>query len=402
MVTKLATKMKGMEANSRFKEMSDEWNEFFLDSIFQVVFTLCVRLAKSVATESSQQDVVSLKLTETMVASLCDLLTTVPDQKLLDHTLPALFRAEDVDASVLPDQIVFLLNHLSPLLSSSNPVVSRTGFLLLLKTMRNVAEHDDADYEENGDDHAELVLPRRLSEHLKFTEPIVDVFLKEFGFDFGEVLPLSGIPVSSAFHTAAKTYLMTWRLLLEVVTFASDNLRMKYSEAFRNHLSTLLAALFHLMESKKPIGDDGGLDWSLSALASSVFYRLLKHLPAMLRSYWNSMEKKHAALVEKFTMANATPVLWREEVDRITTRKADFDNMVVKVRPNVREVVASYTLSSDEGSMELVIQLPPNFPLGSVQVESGRRVGVTTSQWRTWMLQLTTFLQVKQQVPIQG
>merc|ERR1712154_494916 len=62
---------------------------------------------------------------------------------------------------------------------------------------------------------------------------------------------------------------------------------------------------------------------------------------------------------------------------------------------SVREVVAVYTLGDDgsEGSMELVIQLPANFPLGAVQVESGKRVGVTTSQWRTWMLQLTTFLQ---------
>ena len=45
--------------------------------------------------------------------------------------------------------------------------------------------------------------------------------------------------------------------------------------------------------------------------------------------------------------------------------------------------------------MELVVQLPNNFPLGPVIVDSGKKVGVTTSQWRTWMLQLTTFLQVK-------
>ena len=67
-------------------------------------------------------------------------------------------------------------------------------------------------------------------------------------------------------------------------------------------------------------------------------------------------------------------------------------NLQIKVRPSVREVVAIYTI--DEGSMELVVQLPNNFPLGPVTVDSGKKVGVTTSQWRTWMLQLTTFLQV--------
>ena len=53
--------------------------------------------------------------------------------------------------------------------------------------------------------------------------------------------------------------------------------------------------------------------------------------------------------------------------------------------------MAIYTI--DEGSTELVIQLPHNFPLGPVSVDSGKRVGVTAAQWRTWILQLTTFLQ---------
>lgn len=65
--------------------------------------------------------------------------------------------------------------------------------------------------------------------------------------------------------------------------------------------------------------------------------------------------------------------------------------MIVRVRPSVREVIATYKLN-EEGSMELVIQLPSNYPLGNINVETGRKVGVTSSQWRNWMLQLTTFL----------
>ena len=70
-----------------------------------------------------------------------------------------------------------------------------------------------------------------------------------------------------------------------------------------------------------------------------------------------------------------------------------FHFLQIRVRPSVREVVANYTL--DDGSMELVIQQPANFPLGQVTVESGKKVGVGTAQWRNWMLQLTTFLQVR-------
>jgi len=64
--------------------------------------------------------------------------------------------------------------------------------------------------------------------------------------------------------------------------------------------------------------------------------------------------------------------------------------MSVKARPSSREVLATYTI--EEITIELLIQLPQNHPLGPVSVESGKRVGVTEKQWRTWLLQLTTFL----------
>ena len=64
--------------------------------------------------------------------------------------------------------------------------------------------------------------------------------------------------------------------------------------------------------------------------------------------------------------------------------------MQVKTRPAAREVAATYTIQ--EFTMELVITLPVNHPLGVVSVESGKRVGVPTNLWRNWMLQMTTYL----------
>ena len=62
----------------------------------------------------------------------------------------------------------------------------------------------------------------------------------------------------------------------------------------------------------------------------------------------------------------------------------------VKARPTTREVVAIYTV--EEVTMELVVTLPPNHPLGTISVECGKRIGVANQQWRNWMLQMTTFL----------
>lgn len=62
----------------------------------------------------------------------------------------------------------------------------------------------------------------------------------------------------------------------------------------------------------------------------------------------------------------------------------------MKARSAAREVIATYSV--DDIFIELVIQLPQNYPLGSIAVDSGRRVGIALQQWRNWMLQLSTYL----------
>ncbi len=119
----------------------------------------------------------------------------------------------------------------------------------------------------------------------------------------------------------------------------------------------------------------------MKELAASVYFGLLRDLPALVRSWWSSVDKRTSIFVEKFTTNEVSPVLWAEEAQRISSSK-NYDNMTTRVRTSVREVVATYSL--DEGSMELVIKVPLNFPLGPVTVESGKKIGVTTAQWRTW------------------
>ena len=66
------------------------------------------------------------------------------------------------------------------------------------------------------------------------------------------------------------------------------------------------------------------------------------------------------------------------------------DCLQVKTRPVAREVIATYNV--DESSLELVVALAENHPLGALRVASGKKSGIAVSQWRNWLLQLTTFL----------
>ena len=69
---------------------------------------------------------------------------------------------------------------------------------------------------------------------------------------------------------------------------------------------------------------------------------------------------------------------------------SQFKNMIVKSRSNAREVLAMYSI--EEMSIELTNKLPENHPLGNVAIDTCKRKGVSSAQWRKWHLQLTTFL----------
>uniref|UniRef100_A0A4W5LG36 E3 ubiquitin-protein ligase listerin n=1 Tax=Hucho hucho TaxID=62062 RepID=A0A4W5LG36_9TELE len=110
----------------------------------------------------------------------------------------------------------------------------------------------------------------------------------------------------------------------------------------------------------------------------------------MVRLWWTSQEKRVSHTVDKFTGRYVSPVLSAQEISSVHASTQTFDSMTVKARSAAREVIATYSV--DDIFIELVIQLPQNYPLGSITVESGRRVGVAVQQWRNWMLQLSTYL----------
>ncbi|KAF8571937.1 ATP synthase F0 A subunit [Paragonimus westermani] len=73
------------------------------------------------------------------------------------------------------------------------------------------------------------------------------------------------------------------------------------------------------------------------------------------------------------------------------TSSTEVGSMSIRTRPLSREVVATYQVT-DEHSIEMLIQLPVNYPLGLATVTCGRGVAVSTQQWHTWNIQLSVFI----------
>lgn len=65
-------------------------------------------------------------------------------------------------------------------------------------------------------------------------------------------------------------------------------------------------------------------------LACSVYYSALKDLPAMVRLWWNSQDKRVVSIVDKFTSKYVSSVLSAQEISLVQSSTQTFDSMTVR------------------------------------------------------------------------
>ncbi|KAI1242343.1 hypothetical protein IHE44_0005877 [Lamprotornis superbus] len=320
-----------------------------------------------------------------VLSSLGEALTYISKDQLLNHKLPPKFVAGQ--KTNLPDKLQTLLNTLSPLLLFQARPVQVSVYHMLHKLMPELPKFDDEDLKSYGDEEEELALspPAALMSILATQELLLENILE--CIPVGEFAVIQ--PLSDEFCLVLG-YLLTWKLTLAFFKAASSQLRVLYSQYLRRtkSLNKLLYHLFRLMpenpvfsgptsevpnkdtktffteELRLDVKGTGVLSSQIPHLACSVYHITLKDLPAMVRLWWNSCEKRVFNVVDKFTSKYVSNVLSSQEISSVQTSTQLFNGMT----------------------------LPSNYPLGSITVESGKRVGVAVQQWRNWMLQLSTYL----------
>lgn len=89
-----------------------------------------------------------------------------------------------------------------------------------------------------------------------------------------------------------------------------------------------------------------------------------------------------------YTEKHFSPHLIRSEMEIIQRAdKSLLEDLTIKTSRNASEVTASYAI--EDATLDVVIKLPPTFPLRQVDVESGtggRSAGVAEARWRAWLL----------------
>uniref|UniRef100_A0A8C2Z517 E3 ubiquitin-protein ligase listerin n=1 Tax=Cyclopterus lumpus TaxID=8103 RepID=A0A8C2Z517_CYCLU len=379
-------------------ELIGEWTDFFVEGIYNLLFPLPVNIID--AFTEPDDPVFPMAVLQSVGAAL----TYVPVQQLKQNSLPPRFIADQ--KTNLPEPLQTLLNTFCPLLLFKARPLQITVYHVLEKVMPQLPECDgEGDNNKSDDDSDEPCLspPASLMAILTTCEELCDSILA--GVQVGEFAVVQPLSVE---YSCILGYLLAWKLLLTFFKSSPSHLRAHYAQFLRRScsLNKLLLHLFKLMP-ENPIYPGQGpetketktfftesqslsVEWELPHLACSVYYSTVQDLPAMVRLWWNSQEKRVSAAVEKFTIKYVSPVLSAQEISSVQSSTQMFESMTVKARSAAREVIATYSV--DEIFIELVIQLPQNCPLGSISVESGRRVGVAVQQWRNWMLQLSTYL----------
>ncbi|EUB62345.1 RING finger protein [Echinococcus granulosus] len=160
----------------------------------------------------------------------------------------------------------------------------------------------------------------------------------------------------------------------------------------------------------------------LSHLAIRLLRRLLSESPALMRSLYAELQRG-TTMGERITAGQARQlashlerVIRRQfsanlivaEVESIERRASEFKRRLgttpyldadlpsagsvdIKGRPLSREVITTYHFSADQ-CLEMIISLPENFPLSPVTVDTGHKTGPAVSNWRTWIVHLSVFL----------
>ena len=132
---------------------------------------------------------------------------------------------------------------------------------------------------------------------------------------------------------------------------------------------------------------------NVNDLALTVLFHTVEVFPTLSRGWWEEdCPKALSATVSKFVQLMVAPETLRRELERINAAmtQSATGEMTVKGSTVSREVTATYL--QDECTLSIAIQIPPNFPFRSVDVDGRKTLGVPENRFKRWALQIRQIL----------
>ncbi|KAK5649826.1 hypothetical protein RI129_000855 [Pyrocoelia pectoralis] len=367
------------------ESVKNEWNEVFAQDVNKDFVEMWLYISASYEDKSNELPIVDLPFLQTFGTIVDHLdykvLFNNPNQKLPKW-------------SKLVTQSCLLLTH-------SVYILQLWGYHMLQTLILGLVEVDLAAVTTNTP-HEKGLIFKQFSVTVCSIQDVVGSLLVEFklGDDSCKIEPYTDS------YTYTSAYFLLWDILLSLCEYSSTELRYQYADWLRkeNLLNNLLDNIYKLMpvevmnhiegknkqlvdlfSSKFSVNLSGGCSSRhIEHMVCWCYFSALSQLPALVRQWWSQKEPRISQIVEKVTATFISPQLCSREFGEIIKNETKFKNMVIKVHPSVREVVAVYTV--DEAQMELVITLKNNYPLTSPEVQCNRQISGTSH--RQWLMQL--------------
>nr|XP_026692800.1 E3 ubiquitin-protein ligase listerin [Ciona intestinalis] len=299
--------------------------------------------------------------------------------------------------SDLPDETQTLLHHLSQALEPRNNshTTQCIAYNLLCKVVENIFQNTDGV-------SPSLKPPRSLLRVLNLVFGQTNQFCSSWRNIF-----LQMVWIFTLLNILA--YLLVWKILVKCMHPIPADMKSQFISALKdsgfdtdNLLSKLLKLMpfnpYRTVENKTLNMFSCEIDFQAASkhdfmvihhIACSLFKDLLTNLPVLMRAWYNDLGKVTKSAVNEYTTKHISGVICNKELKSIcvSQNQDDFD---VVARPASKEVVATYQITDAE--FVISIQLPTNYPLSPVQVNTVRKAGVKATQWRYWILQMTMLL----------
>ena len=147
---------------------------------------------------------------------------------------------------------------------------------------------------------------------------------------------------------------------------------------------------------QEPLADLlGGGSEPLRQFACRVLARVVLVFPGLVRHWWsNDCPRAAQPAMQTFVEKEMAPTIAQREIAALRNPgvggASGDDGLTVTGSAITREITAVY--AKEECNLEVVIRLPKAYPLRNVEVDCRKRLGVSESRWRRWVLQIVTLL----------
>jgi hypothetical protein len=403
-------------------KIASDWQEYFSETAYDIALAMFLSMAEKPSDEELPYS------NHLMVCAMTQAIIQCPVQYLRGALVKNSKGVTEASVVGYTTRLSENMTKYSSLLMNKRMCVQAGSYECLKKVIPLMVELDTVKLQSEDDsnqsasqaepDAANVSLPESLLAVIKDTSVVVTNLLRLAEGEQSSIPEqLSHIQLESG----CIAYCLCWLLILDCFKKANHQLRVHYSQSVKDNgqLRDLMRVLFSLMPDGKKSSQSALQGFRLSSwdslpstghvnfwqwtqpeankaadlvehLSCHVYFRCLQQLPALVRQWYSSADKKTSLAVEMFTSQFISPLIAQQELTAIQECNYKSDNMQIRVRHSAREVVATYTVG--DVSIELIVALSSSHPLSPVKVECGRRVGVPQAQWRNWMLQLTTFL----------